>query len=233
MTTVSHEPATFRSSLQEDRAVVAAWVSDRLDGAEVVEELEPDSTGVALVVDDVAPVDDRRPDRDLPIRIRVSYVVVPPASVDGAGMAVVLLVAGREASDLEVGEGAVPVGWWQARGVMPRPAVRIQTTLVVERPEIDRARRVVQPLVVEIAPSGTLRGFVLDDEGAPLAGAVVRLVATGARCETDRKGAFSIASVGVERRHDITVVARGTTFAGSIPAGSPRDVHVHCTPASE
>jgi hypothetical protein len=233
VTTASHGSVTFRSSLHDDRAVVAAWVSACLDGTTVVDELEPDASDVALLIVDVAPVTDRRPDRDLPVRIRLTYCIVPPATVDGAAMVVDLLVASLEAADMDVVDAEVPVEWWQARGLVPRPVVRVQTVLVLDRPETERAQRVIEPLVVEIAPSGALRGTVLDDHGLPLAGAVVRLVATGARCETDRKGAFALASVGLERRHDITVAARGTTFAGSIPAGAPRDIHVHCTPASE
>lgn len=221
----------FRSSLGEDHAVVAGWVSSCLDGIAVADE--PDSSGdggLSLLVEDVAPVEDRRPDRDLPVRVRVTYCVVPPVGIDGAAMAVRLLVAAREAIDIDVVDEPLTPGWWQARDLLPRPALRLRTMLVVERPEIERAQRVIEPLVVEIAPSGPLRGVVVDEHGLALPGAAVRLLATGALSETDRRGAFSFSSVGLERDHHLTVTARGATFAGTIPAGAPRDLHIHCTP---
>lgn len=227
------DPTTtpFRNDLVDDHAVVSAWVSATLGDVSVADALADGTDGtVALVVDEVVPVEDRRPDRDLPIRLAISYSVVPPAGMEGAAMVARLLVAAREAADLEVVDEVPTPEWWLARATPPRPVVRLRTVVVIQRLDADRAQRVTEPLVVEIVPSGALRGTVVDDHGRVLAGAVVRLVATGARCETDRHGTFTIPAVGLERRHDITVAARGVTYAGSIPAGAPRDVEIRCTP---
>jgi len=220
----------FRSSLAEDRAVVAEWVSSCLDDAAVSDDV--DGTGVALLVEEVVPVEDRRPDRDLPVRIRVTYVMVPPAGIDGAAMAVRVLVAAREVLDIETLADSPTTDWWLAHGLVPRPVVRLRTLLVIERSDVELARRVTEPLVVEISPSGPLRGVVVDENGRPLIGAAVRLLSTGALCDSDRRGAFEFASVGVARLHHITVVAHGTTYAGTVPAGAPRDIQIHCTPDS-
>jgi hypothetical protein len=222
----------FRSGLEEDRAVVAAWVSSCLDDVDVGDAIDGDGDDVVLLVEEVAPVEDRRPDRELPVRIRVTYVVVPPPGTGGAAQAVRVLVAAREVVDIEVLDESPTSDWWLARGLVPRPVVRLRTLLVIERPEVELARRVTEPLVVEISPSGPLRGVVVDETGRPLAGATVRLLSTGALCDTDRRGAFEFASVGLARLHHITVVARGTTYAGTVPAGAPRDLQIHCTPES-
>src|SRR5687768_15731755 len=73
----------FRSSVGSDRVALENWLGEVLGGVPVASHLTVDFSelpadgGVDLVLVDLAPVEDRRPDRDLPTRLHVTYLVAP------------------------------------------------------------------------------------------------------------------------------------------------------------
>lgn len=228
----------FRSSVGSDRIALESWLTELLGDLPVASHLTVDSSelppdgGLDLVLLDVAPVEDRRPDRDLPTRLHVTYLLAPAHDdplAAGERLAAIL-VAAREQTLFELVGEPLRVEWWLATGVAPRPCALLRTMIVIERSEIERARWVTDPLVVHVAGVAPLSGLAVDHDGRPLRGAVVRLATTGHRSETDRTGRFAFPAVVADRRLDLTVTARGTSYSGVIPAGASGHLLVTCTP---
>ncbi|MGH9249392.1 MAG: carboxypeptidase-like regulatory domain-containing protein [Acidimicrobiales bacterium] len=230
----------FRSSVGSDRVALENWLGQLLGDVPVASNLTVDPSelpadgGVDLVLVDLAPVEDRRPDRDLPTRLHVTYLVAPAHEdpLASAERLAAILAAAREQTLFELVEEPLRVEWWLAMSIAPRPCARIRTMLVIERAEIERAKWVSEPLVVHVAGVAPLSGTAVDHDGRPLRGAVVRLASTGHRSETDHTGRFAFPAVVADRPLDLTVTARGTSYSGVIPAGASGHLLVTCTPES-
>lgn len=235
--TSKSSPAGTATSATEDYADVATWIRSIIPDVEINSTLstEPNDAAepsVDLVVVEVTPVADQRTDRKLPTRLDVTYLAAPVAAgpTDAADMVIDLIAACREQVHCSVASGRMADSWWAASNRTPRPHVVLNTLLVLAPPVDNRTGPpVLEPLRVVVGAAAGLSGFVVR-EGRPLRSAVVRLIATGDRTETDRRGYFAFPNVPNNHPAPITIRSNGTTFSGVVPAGATTDVRIECTP---
>lgn len=212
MTDLAEHVAEHHRSLED-------WLRLALPGATVAwgSPDGEDGPGLVVTLDDVRGVTDLRVDRDLPLRLDLTYVLAPtgdPTAVAAALAAIVAAVRNHASYQLD----EVPdETWWVASGQPRRPVARLRTRLVVElEPEPEappvRERR------VEITQPGTVRGTVTRG-GQPLGGVEIGLLDRVERTRTDRGGRFVLR--GVDRSHPVqVVVASGRSrFTATIPPG--------------
>lgn len=105
-----------------------------------------------------------------------------------------LLFAAMENPDFEIDAQPVPLEFWRAFAVPPRPSFTLRVPLRIDREE-PRAKRVQMPIVVDTAPLAPLDGLVLGPRDIPLSGAVVEVPALRLVTRTDFKGRFHFAGI--------------------------------------
>lgn len=96
----------------------------------------------------------------LPVDLEFMISVTGPGDVV-AGLLHDVIVAIDASPDHELSRDVVPVDWWLAFGVLPRPAIRVHTSVEIDR-TIDEAPLVTELLLIEPQLHRPLSGAVAE-----------------------------------------------------------------------
>lgn len=173
---------------------------------------------VLVTLDQVYPVSDRRIDREVPLRLELTYVLTPTGEPTEVATMLVALAAGARAHDTYQLSDPPTESWWLA-GVLPRrPAARLSSRLVVT-PEPEREAPPVRERRFEVTRPGRITG-TLTRAGEPLGGAEIGCLGSVERVRTDRHGRFVLTGLDSTRPVPVVVVAGRSRFTATIPVGS-------------
>jgi len=176
-----------------------AWIRETLDvpppSLSPPDDAQKDR-GVNLYLLELVDKPPTRGTRRTPLQIALRYLVTTWADEPEEAHRLLgeLVFAAMEKPDLEVELEPIPATTWAALGVKPRPSFVLRVPLQLERPEA-AVKLVREPLVVQDAPSTSLRGIVLGPGDAPLARALVELPVLRVSTHTDARGQFEFSNV--------------------------------------
>lgn len=182
---------------ETDRRLVT-WVNDLLSGVTV--SLEPPKAAggksVSLYLIGLVPSTPDRGTRRPPILVKLRYLVTPVADniQEAHRMLGTLVIAALENPEFEVEQEQIPLSFWSALDIPPRPAFVIRVPFKHERPE-KLAPPVKKPLVVKRFPMRSFEGQIVGPENVPLMNARVDLPSLDLTTNTDSKGRFYFSSV--------------------------------------
>ena len=99
---------------------------------------------------------------------------------------------------------------WLALGLPPQASFLIRIPVLRERAV--RKVTAVQSVELQLSPTGTLQGVVLDSAGMPVANCSVEIPSEKLRATTDVEGRFKFQSLSRETSHRVRVVWKGKEF---------------------
>ena len=116
-----------------------------------------------------------------------------------------------------------PPAWWQAHGLPPLPALALRVPVVRRRadPPIGIVR---VPLIVRHVGVEPFSGRVLDNDGAPVPGALVATAGAPGTARTGDDGRFTIGVPNDRPLAQVLVTVRRRTIAIDLPADARQPV---------
>jgi hypothetical protein len=107
---------------------------------------------------------------------------------------------------------------WLALGLPPQAAFIMRVPVLHER-TLQKAPP-VQSVQLNLSPTGTLQGVLLDAAGMPIANCLVEIPSEQFRTFTDVEGHFKFQSLSREAQHHVRVVWKGKEFLTQPAVGS-------------
>jgi hypothetical protein len=156
-----------------------------------------------------------RNDRRQPMRIERRYLICASGG-DALECLEALMFRALDQDALRLEADPPSIELWRALDLPPQPGFVLRVPVTYQRP-IDRARP-VRTVDLQLAPTATLRGRVVDTRGAPLPRAVVEIPSRDMTTTTARDGTFGFAGVSRGVAHEIRVTWRDKVFTVR-PAG--------------
>lgn len=156
------------------------------------------------------------------LRLRVRFLITSDGSAPTAPLLDRALLIAAADPHLDLVLDPIPAQTWIALHARPRVAVVVDVPVRVPRPT-PPVVRVRQPLRVNQAQIGTLRGRVVGPGEVPIPGAAVRAVDLGIATRTANDGQFALAGVPTDTPVRLLVSARGTRMSTQVttPGAEP------------
>ena len=111
---------------------------------------------------------------------------------------------------IQIESGEAPNDLWLALGLPPQASFLIRVPVLRERAV--RTVTAVQSVELQLSPTGTLQGIVLDSAGMPVANCSVEIPSEKLHATTDVEGRFKFQSISGETTHRVRVVWKGKEF---------------------
>jgi len=107
---------------------------------------------------------------------------------------------------------------WLALGLLPQAAFILRVPVLSERESVSAPP--VETIQLNLSPSATLRGRVLDEGGAPLANCVVEIPSQRLQTTTGFDGGFQFRSLSRDMSYSLCVVREGKEFLSHPAVGT-------------
>ena len=199
------------------------WIASTLPGIDVsldVPSAKVDGPAVGLYLYELSVAPPLRTAKRPPLQLLLRYLITANGAYAEAGhqMLEELLFAAMDNPDFEIDAQPVPLEFWAAFAVPPRPSFTLRVPLRIDR-EQPRAKRVQMPIVVDTAPLAPLDGIVLGPGDIPLSGAVVEVPSLRLVTRTDFKGRFHFAAIP-STPHNLPMRVEANGFELTVPAAT-------------
>jgi hypothetical protein len=129
-----------------------------------------------------------------------------------------LLFKVMEGVDLRMESEPIPDDLWLALGLVPQCAFVLRVPVTQER-QVQNAPP-VKIVEIDLNPSGTIRGQVLDEHGEPAANCLVEIPAYQLRTSTGTDGKFQFACVSRATGHKFRFTLVDVELVSEAPAGA-------------